>query len=284
MCSDRKTPAQSVRGDQPGEVLSFKRDDSGSLLCAHNGGATRRRVLVLGGISEARALASRIAADPRLEGIVSLAGRTDAPLEYELPMRVGGFGGAEGLAQYLIEQRFERVVDATHPFAAKISVNARDACKTAQVPLLKLQRPAWRRAPDDRWTEVEDNAKAAHVLGDIPRRVFLTIGRQGVKAFGAAPQHDYLLRTIEPPLDQDLPPRCEVIFGRGPFNRSDEITLMREKGIDILVTKNSGGAHTYAKIEAARELGVEVVIIEPPICEGTEAAHDLDAAMAFLHS
>jgi precorrin-6A/cobalt-precorrin-6A reductase len=249
-----------------------------------NDRAPRRRVLILGGTSEARALASRVAADPRLEGTVSLAGRTDAPVAHDLPLRVGGFGGVEGLKRYLIEERIERVVDATHPFAAQISANARAACEAADIPLLAFAREPWKRAPGDRWIEVEDNAAAARALGEARRRVFLTIGRQGVADFRSAPQHFYLLRVIEEPRDGDLPPDCEIIFGRGPFTRGDEIALMREKRLDSLVTKNSGGAHTYAKIEAARELGLDVVMIAPPARESVAMAGDLDAAMAFLAS
>ncbi len=254
---------------------------SSPLSCAAP--APRRRALVLGGTSEARALAARIAADG-LDGVVSLAGRTSAPLAHDLPTRVGGFGGVEGLARYLAQERISHVIDATHPFAARISANASAACAALQIPLLALSRAPWRPAQGDRWIEVADNAAAARALGEAPRRVFLTIGRQGVADFRAAPQHDYLLRVIETPRVEDLPPRCEVIFGRGPFAVDDEIALMRERRIDILVTKNSGGALTYAKIEAARRLALDVVMIAPPARDGVATTHDLDAAMAFLAS
>lgn len=246
--------------------------------------AARRRVLVLGGASEARALATRIAADPRLEGVVSLAGRTSAPLAQDLPIRVGGFGGVDGLTRYLVEARISHVVDATHPFAARMSANARAACAAAAVPLLVLTRPPWRPAPGDRWIEVADNSAAARALGAAPRRVFLATGRQGVADFRAAPQHDYLLRVIEPPQADDLPPSCEVIFGRGPFALADEIALIRDRRIEIVVAKNSGGALAYAKIEAARTLGLDVVMIARPASGGAATTHDIDAAMAFLAS
>lgn len=255
-----------------------------SLSASFAAPAPRRRVLVLGGTSEARVLATRIAAESDLDGIVSLAGRTDAPLAHDLPMRIGGFGGVEGLRRYLIEARIERAIDATHPFAAQISANARAACAAACVPLLVLARKSWTRAPGDRWIEVVDNAAAARALGAAPRRVFLTIGRQGVADFRVAPQHRYLLRVIESPREGDLPPDCEIIFGRGPFARDDEIALMRERRIEILVTKNSGGVLTHAKIDAARELSLDVVMIAPPVREGVATVHDLDAAMAFLAS
>ncbi len=242
----------------------------------------RRRALVLGGSSEARLLATRIAADPRLQGVISLAGRTSAPLAHDLPTRIGGFGGVEGLTRYLVDERISHVIDATHPFAARISANACAACAAAGAPLLVLTRPPWVTAPGDRWIEVADNAAATHALGDCPRRVFLAIGRQGVADFRRAPQHDYVLRVIEPPNADDLPPRCEVIFGRGPFALNDEIALMRDRGIQTVVTKNSGGALAYAKIEAARALGLDVVMIARPAGGDAMTTHDIDAAMAFL--
>lgn len=241
----------------------------------------RTRVLVLGGTGEARALAERIGADARLSGVVSLAGRVGAPMTQALETRIGGFGGADGLARYLAEQRIEKVVDATHPFAAQISANARIACKRAGVPLIGFSRAPWMRLDRDRWTGVADGAQAANALGEAPRRVFLTIGRQGAAAFKTAPQHDYLLRVIDPPDAGDLPPNCEVISARGPFGKDAEAALMREKRIDIVVSKNSGGAQTYAKIEAARELGLEVVMIQPPAREG-RVVYDIEEAMAFL--
>jgi precorrin-6A/cobalt-precorrin-6A reductase len=243
-----------------------------------------RRALVLGGSSEARALATKIAADPRLDGVISLAGRTSAPMAHDLPTRVGGFGGVEGLARYLVEERISHVVDATHPFAARISANARAACAATGMPLLVLTRPPWIAAQGDRWTEVDDNAAAARALGAAPRRVFLAIGRQGVADFRVAPQHDYVLRVIEPPQAADLPPSCEVIFGRGPFALEDEIALMRDWRVEIIVTKNSGGALAYAKIEAARALGLDVVMIARPASADAATTHSIDAAMAFLAS
>ncbi len=229
-------------------------------------------------------LAEQIAATPQIAGVVSLAGRTSAPLPQALPIRIGGFGGASGLAAYLTQQGVTHVIDATHPFAAQISINAREACARAGAYLLRLTRAPWRPAPDDRWIEVTDNAAAVLALGATPRRVFLTIGRQGVSAFRAAPQHSYLLRVIDPPEDADLPPDCTVIADRGPFTRESESALMRAHHIDVIVSKNSGGPLTYAKIEAARALGLPVVMIAPPKLNDVRITHDLDAAMAFLTS
>lgn len=243
----------------------------------------RKRILLLAGTSEARALATRLAAEQGCDAIASLAGRTSAPMALALPTRVGGFGGVDGLKRYLDEERITHVIDATHPFAAQISANAQAACAALALPLIACARAPWRPAPGDHWIETADNAAAAQALGATPRRVFLTIGRQGVGDFRAAPQHDYLLRVIEPPAASDLPPSCQVICARGPFTRDDEIALMREKRIDIVVSKNSGGALTYAKIEAARELGLPVVMIQPPP-RGGAVVHDIDAVMALLAS
>lgn len=241
------------------------------------------RVLLLGGTSEGRLLAERLAAGGH-EGVVSLAGRTSAPRPQALPTRIGGFGGVDGLKRYLIETGVTHVVDATHPFAAQMSANARAACAALSLPLLVYARAPWRPQPGDRWIEVADNVAAVAALGEAPRRVFLTIGRQGVADFRAAPRHAYLLRVIEPPALDDLPPDCEVISGRGPFTIEDEIALMRDRRIDVVVSKNSGGALTYAKIEAARALHLPVVMIEPPSRAGAAVAHDPDAVMAFLAS
>jgi len=243
-----------------------------------------RRILLLAGTSEARALAARLASHPGYDAIASLAGRTSAPMTLSLPTRIGGFGGVEGLKRYLEDERITHVIDATHPFAAQMSANAQAACAALGLPLIVYAREPWKSGADDNWIEVVDNAAAARALGEAPRRVFLTIGRQGVADFRAAPLHNYLLRVIEPPEANDLPPNCEVFSARGPFTREDEIALMREKGVEIIVSKNSGGALTYAKIEAARELALPVVMIQPPAREGAALAHDLDAVMALLAS
>jgi precorrin-6A/cobalt-precorrin-6A reductase len=240
------------------------------------------RVLVLGGTSEGRQLAQRLALDPNICAVMSLAGRTNAPLDVGLPTRVGGFGGVEGLICYLAEAKIDRVIDATHPFAARISANARAACAAVGVPLAVFSRPPWRAREGDRWIEVGDNEAAARALGEVKRRVFLTIGRLGVAAFRANPRHEYLIRSIDPPDARELPPRSTVILARGPFERADEIALMREHRIDVVVTKNSGGASTYAKIEAARALSLEVIVIAPPARGDIPKLADLDAAMEFL--
>ena len=242
------------------------------------------RLLLLGGTSEARALSERLAFEAGLEAIVSLAGRTRAPLVSPLPTRVGGFGGVEGLRRYLIENRIDRVIDATHPFAERISANAREACAALGLPLAVMAREPWRRQEGDRWIEVVNMAGAVAALGERPRRVFLTIGRVSVPAFRAAPQHHYLVRSIEPPEPEELPPSCELILARGPFSCDDETRLMREKRIDILVTKNSGGPLTYAKIEAARDLAIETIVVSPPSAQTERRLENLDAALDFARA
>lgn len=278
-----KIPAPSLRGAEGDEAIR-RHDAAPGLPRFARNDAGRRRILLLAGTREARALAERIAAEGRFEAIASLAGRTSAPIALALPTRIGGFGGVEGLKRYLLDERITHVVDATHPFAAQISANAQAACAALGLPLVVYAREPWRPTAGDRWIEVDSNQAAAHALGSQPCHVFLTIGRQGVGDFRAAPQHEYLLRVIEPPEASDLPPKCEVVSARGPFTRGDEIALMREKRIDVVVSKNSGGAFTYAKIEAARELGLPVVMIQPPPRAGVAVAHSIDAVMALLAS
>jgi precorrin-6A/cobalt-precorrin-6A reductase len=240
------------------------------------------RVLILGGTSEARGLARQIAADSRLQGVISLAGRTASPIEQELPVRIGGFGGAEGLERYLSDESIHCVVDATHPFAAQIAANARAACASLGLPLLKLSRPPWSGIAGDRWVEAADHAAAAKALGASPRRVFLTTGRLGLAHFRSAPQHFYLIRTIDPAALADLPPHCDEIRARGPFDCQSEMELMRAHRIDVVVSKNSGGQLTYAKIEAARRLNLDVVMIARPPVRGVDVVHNLKDAMDFL--
>jgi precorrin-6A/cobalt-precorrin-6A reductase len=226
-------------------------------------------VLVLGGTGEARALAGRLAA--RMRVTLSLAGRTRAPALPDCAVRVGGFGGADGLAAWLRGAGVTVLVDATHPFARVISANARAAAEGAGVPLVVLARPPWAQAPGDRWTEVPDMADAAAALGPVPRRVFLAIGRQEVAAFRAAPHHRYLVRSVEPVAPGDLPQHAETILARGPFPEADEARLLRQRGIEVVVAKNSGGAATYGKIAAARALGVPVVMVARAAVPGAVA-------------
>ncbi len=214
--------------------------------------------------------------------ILSLAGRTRAPVAPPVPVRVGGFGGVDGLARFLTEERIDRLIDATHPFAARISANVAEAARRVGVSLLAIRRPAWVAEPGDRWTEVADMAAAAEALGERPRRVFLTIGRQEVAAFAAAPQHAYVVRSIEPIGDTLPVPRLHTIEARGPFDAEAEAALMREAGIETVVSKNAGGAATFGKILAARHLGLPVVMVRRPAKPEVPSVPDAAGALAWL--
>lgn len=223
-----------------------------------------RRILILGGTTEARDLAGRLAGRTGLEVTLSLAGRTAAPVRQPVPVRVGGFGGAEGLARHLAEQRIDLLVDATHPYAARISANAAAAAQIAGVPLLALRRPAWEAVEGDLWTLVESAQAAAAAIGDAPRRVFLALGRQELGPFEAAPQHAYLVRSVDPVEPPLAVPDATYLLDRGPFREEDEAALLAKHRIDAIVAKNSGGSATYGKIAAARRLSIEVVLIRRP--------------------
>ncbi len=240
----------------------------------------RPRLLLLGGSTEAAALARALAADGAWEATLSLAGRTQAPAAAALPTRVGGFGGAAALAAWLREHWIAAVVDATHPFAARMGANAAAACVQAGVALLRLSRPGWTAQPGDRWTRVADlDAAAAHLAREPARRVLLTTG-QALAPFLRAPAHRYVVRCIErPPL---LPPGAELILARGPFSRDAELALLRGRGIGLLVTKDAGGTAVAAKLEAARELGVAVLMVARPPRPAVPEAADVAGALAWL--
>jgi precorrin-6A/cobalt-precorrin-6A reductase len=240
------------------------------------------RVLVLGGTAEASLLAERLARRRDIAAIFSFAGRTESPRQPPIPFRIGGFGGIDGLSDFLLAERIDAVVDATHPFAARISEHAASACERARVPLVALTRPAWERQDGDRWIPAEDIEAAVRALGDTPRRVFLTHGRLQLAPFASAPQHSYVVRTIDPPADIMALPRHRLILARGPFLTGDEVKLMRDEGIEIVVTKNSGGQSTYAKIEAARTLQIPVVMIRRPLIRRADELFDPDQVMAWL--
>ncbi len=240
------------------------------------------KVLILGGTTEASAIARALADDARFQPVLSLAGRTRAPVTPPIPWRIGGFGGAHGLAAYLQAERMQALIDATHPFAARISRNAVEAASIAAVPHLAVLRPAWTAQPGDRWTEVPSMAAAVDALGPQPRRVLLTVGQQELAPFAAAPWHDYLIRSVEPPPPTLLPPGARSFTARGPFTEDDERRLVRDERIQAIVTKNSGGSATAAKLAAARSLDIEVVMVaRPPGPPGTVPG--ASAALAWLH-
>jgi precorrin-6A/cobalt-precorrin-6A reductase len=221
------------------------------------------RILILGGTNEAFQLAERMAELAGLDFISSLAGRTREPRLPKGQVRTGGFGGAEGLARYLRAERITHLVNATHPFAAQISANAVTAAEAADIPLLRLLRPAWMERRDDRWVLARHAAEAAELCRREGGRIFLTLGSGELDAFAEIHNAHFLVRMVDAP--ERLPLRdCRVITARGPFSLQDELRLLAEHHIDLIVAKNSGGEATYAKIEAARRMGLPVVMIERP--------------------
>ena len=236
-------------------------------------------VLLLGGTAEARTLAGLLVADGA-DVVSSLAGRVSRPALPAGRVRVGGFGGVEGLAVFLVEHRVTAVVDATHPFAATISANAAAACATTATPLLRLARPGWADHPDsDRWTWVDDVAAALHLPGARP---VLTTGRQSLATFLPWADRAVLARVVDPP-DLALPPGWRLVRSRGPYDLAGERTLLREHRADLLVTKDSGGTQTVAKLDAAHALDVPVVVIRrPAVPAAVDTVTDVDAAARWV--
>jgi precorrin-6A/cobalt-precorrin-6A reductase len=253
---------------------------AGSIMDALPGGVMR--VLVLGGTTEASRLAKALSARSDIAATLSLAGRTEAPAAQPIPTRIGGFGGVEGLARYLRDEAIDVLVDATHPFAAQISKNAAEAARATGTPIVAFVRPPWTRETGDRWIDVEDLAAAARALGEVPRRVLLTTGRLGLAAFEVAPQHHYLVRTIDHPGDLPGLPDHTLLLDRGPFDLAAERELMVRERIDVVVTKNSGGSATWPKMVAARELGLPVVVVQPPTRPDVPQVHDVEGVFAFI--
>ncbi|MFD7586905.1 cobalt-precorrin-6A reductase [Kitasatospora sp. NPDC059811] len=241
-----------------------------------------RHVLILGGTTEGRALAAALVELPSLRVTSSLAGRVAQPRLPAGEVRIGGFGGPDGLADWLRGERVDAVIDATHPFAAGMSRNAALAAAAADVPLLALRRPGWAPVPGDRWHHAPSLAAAAELLPGLGRRVFLTTGRQGIATFAHLDHLHFLARSVDPP-EPPLPSTLEVLLDRGPFTLDGERALLREHRIDVVVTKDSGGAATAPKLTAARELGLPVVVVErPPLPDGVPAAPDVPGAVRWL--
>ncbi|ULK96901.1 cobalt-precorrin-6A reductase [Bradyrhizobium sp. I71] len=220
------------------------------------------RALILGGTADASLLAAEIAR-AGIGAVYSYGGRTRAPADQPLPTRIGGFGGASGLADYIRRESITHVIDATHPFAAEMSRNAVEACAETGAPLIALERAPWTRAPGDKWIETRDVNAAVAALPDAPTNVFLAIGRQHIAPFASKPQHAYTLRFVDPP-EAPLPFAADVIVSRGPFTLPSELEMLRARGIVWIVARNSGGDGARAKIDAARTLGLPVVMITRP--------------------
>lgn len=265
-----------------------------------------RHVLILGGTTEARRLAAALvpgaagapepaegaepvpspepaqAPEPVLRVTTSLAGRVAAPRLPAGEVRIGGFGGPEGLARWLREHAVDALIDATHPFADTISHNAALAAATAHVPLLVLRRPGWVPGPGDNWHQVTSLDEAAAALPALGSRIFLTTGRMGLAHFAHLTDPWFLVRSVDAP-EPPHPPRMEVLLDRGPFTVEGERALLRAHRIDVLVTKDSGAAATAAKLTAAREAGIPVVVVRrPPVPDGVPVAEGPEEAAEWV--
>lgn len=245
------------------------------------------KVLILGGTTEASALA-RALAERGIPALFSYAGRVSAPKPQPLPTRLGGFGGANGLAAFLIEERITHLVDATHPFAERMSRNAVAAAERTGTELIALTRPPWtpqhgdRGQQGDRWQRVAGIEAAVEALAGPPQRVLLAIGRMHLAAFAARPEHHYVLRLVDRPDTPPPLPRHTLTVDRGPFTREGDLALLREHGVERLVCKNAGGAGAAAKLEAARELGLPVVMIDRPALPPRREAHTIQETLHWL--
>ena len=238
-------------------------------------------ILVLGGTTEARELAAHLDG-AGIRVMTSLAGRVRNPRLPRGEVRVGGFGGPAALAEWLTEHRVAAVVDATHPFARRISGSAAEACRAAGVALLRLERPGWRERPGDRWHRVPDLPAAAALVPRLGRRVLLTTGRQGLAAFAQVGAW-FLIRCVDPP-DAPLPVRHELLLDRGPYTLAGELDLIDRHGIDLVVTKDSGGGLTEAKLDAARERGLPVIVVDRPPRRKTEAVATVAEALGWARA
>lgn len=240
------------------------------------------RVLLLGGTTDAAALGRQLDRDPRVAVTTSLAGRTRSPAPLPGKTRNGGFGGVSGLASYLRSEGIDLLIDATHPYADRISHNAATACAATDTPRLHLLRPAWQETEGDRWIRVADRTAAARRLESLGRRFFLSLGRQDLGAFVGLSDYWFLIRMIDPPDPDQALPTGEVVLGRGPFDQENEMDLLRQHKIDAVITKNSGGDATYAKIAAARELDLPVIVIDRPTPPVGESVTSAGATLAWL--
>lgn len=243
------------------------------------------QVLLLGGTGEATRLGRQLAGHTTLATTLSLAGRTRSQDTLPLPTRIGGFGGANGLAEYLRGYGVDAVVDATHPFARRITSNAAAASRAAGIPLAILSRPPWEPIPGDQWIRVPDLSAAAAKAAALGEVILVTTGRQHLAPFEAHPDKHYIIRTIDPPQPRPLLPNVVYIQARGPFSRADEAALMAQHAVDVLVSKASGGEATRAKLDAARDRRIPVVMAErPPLPAGIPVYHHPEPVVRWLES
>lgn len=227
---------------------------------------------------------AHLVAERGIRAVFSYAGRVDRPRVQPVPVRVGGFGGADGLAAYLRAEKITHVIDASHPFAAQMSQNAVVACANAELPLVALSRPVWEPVAGDRWSGVADIDAAVASLAGAPQRVMLALGRMHLAAFAGQPQHHYLLRLVDKPETIPLPFH-DVVVSRGPFTVENDIALMKQHNIQLVVSKNAGGTGARAKLDAARELGIPVVMIaRPALPERPELASPAEVLDWIAHT
>jgi precorrin-6A/cobalt-precorrin-6A reductase len=239
------------------------------------------RVLLLGGTTEANQIGRALVA-AGVAGVYSYAGRTATPVPQPLPTRVGGFGGVDGLADYIRQEHITHVIDATHPFASQMSGHAVEACAKTSTPLIAYLREPWVESPSDKWQHVDSFESAASALPEQPARIFLAIGRQHLAPFAAQPQHFYLLRLVDV-LDTAMPlPDTEIVLARGPFTIEGDLALLRAHRITHIVTRNAGGEGAKAKLDAARALGLPVIMIDRPSLPERSTAQNVEEIMRWL--
>ena len=248
--------------------------------------AHKPTLLILGGTGEAVRLAQAVEADfgANLRVISSLAGRTATPADIQGEVRVGGFGGVQGLASYLRDIAANYLIDASHPFAAEITKHACLAAAATATPRLALLRQPWQAKEGDRWHEAADMAAAAEMVPALGRRVFLSVGTRALKHFAELRDTWFLVRLIDAPAEALPLAQAELILGRGPFDTASEQQLLEQHRIDLLVTRASGGAATKGKIDAARALGLPVIMLRRPAPPPGDSAETIDAALDWLRS
>ena len=241
-------------------------------------------LLILGGTTEATALAHHIAKTD-VKAIISYAGRVERIRPQPIEKRIGGFGGVDGLARYISDNQISHVIDATHPFAARMSHNAVEACHQTGTPLAALTRPAWVKESGDKWHHVPDINGAVQALDSMartPRRIMLAIGRMHIDQFTCQPNHFYLLRLVDAPDEAPDFADYALAVSRGPFTFEADKALLEQHQIDLVISKNAGGKGAYAKIEAARALGLEVIMIDRPALPDRTELHSSEAVMSWL--